>query len=172
MRLHRSGPMRRLPVLAATLILTATAALAQSTATKKFLMEAIQGNFAEVQMGELAKNNAQSDDVKSFGQMLIDDHGAANQKAMDVAKSLNINAPTGPSARQKADHDKMAKTNGALFDKMFIQHMVTDHQKDIAAYKKASKSSDAVGQYAQQALPTLQTHLETAQKLQKSMGKK
>jgi putative membrane protein len=61
----------------------------------------------------------------------------------------------------------MAKTNGAAFDKMFADHMVTDHKKDIAEYEKAAKAKDAAGQYAGNALPTLKKHLETAESIRK-----
>jgi putative membrane protein len=42
----------------------------------------------------------------------------------------------------------MSKMSGAGFDRMFATHMVADHQKDIAEYKKASKMKDAAGEYA------------------------
>ena len=149
------------------LAITVATASAQDKASNKFLTEAIQGNFAEVAMGQLAEKNGQSQEVKSYGQMLVSEHGSANQKAMDVAKSMGMNPPAGPSAKQKAEHDKMAKLNGAAFDKAFAQHMVKDHKKDIAAYQKAAKKQDAAGQYAQATLPTLQKHLQNAQSLQK-----
>ena len=69
-------------------------------------------------------------------------------------RSIGVTAPSGPNAKQKSDHDKMAKMNGAAFDKMFAQHRVADHKKDIAVYQKASKKQDAAGQYAQVSLPT------------------
>jgi putative membrane protein len=43
--------------------------------------------------------------------------------------------------------------------------MVADHQKDIAEYKKASKSKDASGEYASGQIDTLQKHLGTAKSL-------
>ncbi|UFW88442.1 DUF4142 domain-containing protein [Bradyrhizobium barranii] len=91
-------------------------------------------------MGELAQQNGQSDAVKSFGRMLSTDHAAANQKALNAAQGLGMNSPSGPSAKQKAEHDKMAKMSGPGFDKTFATHVVADHQKDIAEYKKASKA--------------------------------
>jgi len=163
--------MRRVPVLVATLMLTATAALAQSSVTK-FLTEAIQGNFAEVKMGELAQQNGQSEGVKSFGQMLVNDHGEANKKAIDVAKARNVNTPNGPNARQNADYARMSKMTGAAFDKSFVQYMIADHKKDIAAYKKEARQTDSAGQYAQGALPTLEKHLDTAQELQRDRSKR
>jgi putative membrane protein len=141
-------------------------ASAADKASTAFLVKAIQGNFAEVQMGELAQKNGQSADLKSFGQMLQTDHSAANEKAMDAARELGVKAPTGPSAAQKQAHDKMAKMTGAAFDKAFAQHMVADHKKDIAEYQAEAKRTDAAGKYAADAIPTLQKHLETAQSLQ------
>jgi len=164
---EQEANVKQIPIIATALSLFIAPVFAQDKASQKFLTEAIEGNFAEVQMGELAQKNGQSSEVKSYGQMLATDHNAANQKAMEAAKSLGVNAPAGPNAKQKADHDKMAKMNGATFDKMFAQHMVADHKKDIAAYQKASKKQDAASQYAQGSLPTLQKHFEEAQKLQK-----
>src|SRR5258707_659656 len=89
-----------------------------------FLKKAIEGNFAEVSMGDLAQKNGQSDAVKSFGKMLSTDHAAANQKAMDAAKGMGVNPPpSDPNAKQKADYDKMSKMSGAGFEKMFATHM-------------------------------------------------
>jgi putative membrane protein len=158
-------------ILALAVLVTAAPATAQDKASQTFLTKAIEGNLAEVQMGELAQKNGQSADVKSFGQMLQQDHSAANQKAADAAKKLAVNAPSAPNAKQKADYDKMAKTQGAAFDKAFAQHMVMDHKKDIAEYKKAAKKNDDAGQYAKDSLPVLEKHLQTAQSLQKKAGK-
>jgi putative membrane protein len=97
--------------------------------------------------------------------MLSTDHATANQKAIDAANGMGVDTPTGPSAKQKADYDKMSKLSGASFDKMFASHMVADHQKDIAEYKKEAKLKDAAGEYASGQIDTLQKHLETAKSL-------
>jgi len=146
-------------------IVFATPCFAQDTASQKFLKEAIEGNFAEVQMGQLAKKQASSDGVRSFGEMLEKDHSAANQKATAAATSLGLTPPTSPNKKQKADYEKMSKLSGAQFDKMFATHMVADHKKDIKEYEKAAKKKDAAGSYATETLPTLRKHLEAAQSL-------
>ena len=146
-------------------MLSMAGAAAKDKGSETFLKKAIEGNFAEVSMGDLAQKNGQSDDVKSYGKMLSTDHAAANQKAMDAAKSMGMNPPSGPNAKQKADFDKMSKMSGTAFDKMFATHMVADHQKDIAEYKKATKNKDAAGEYAAGQIDTLQKHLEAARSL-------
>jgi len=150
---------------ATLMAISIASASAKDKQSETFLKKAIEGNFAEVSMGELAQQKGQSDAVKSYGRMLSTDHAAANQKALDAAKVLGMNSPSGPNAKQKADHDEMSKVSGASFDKMFATHMVADHQKDIAEYKKASKSKDAAGEYASSQIDTLQKHLDTAKSL-------
>jgi putative membrane protein len=138
---------------------------AQDKASQKFLKEAIEGNLAEVQMGQLAQKNGSSDGVRSFGQMLEKDHSEAAKKASAAATSMGVMPPTAPNAKQKATYDRMAKLSGTAFDREFAKYMLDDHKKDIQDYEKAAKKSDAAGSYANEALPTLRKHLETAQGL-------
>ena len=138
---------------------------AQDKASQKFLTAAIEGNLAEVQMGQLAQKNGSSAGVKSFGQMLEKDHAEANQKATAAASTLSVTPPTAPNRKQKADYDRMAKLSGAAFDTAFAKHMVEDHKKDIKEYEGEAKKKDAAGNYANETLPTLRKHLETAQGL-------
>jgi len=140
-------------------------AWSQDKDSQAFLKEAIEGNLAEVQMGQLAEKNSTSAAVKQFGQMLVKDHGEANQKATAAATALKVTPPTQPNSKQKADYDRMAKMTGSQFDKEFAQHMVKDHQDDIKAYEKESSKNDQAGKYAKEALPTLRKHLQTAQSL-------
>ncbi|MCA1456045.1 DUF4142 domain-containing protein [Bradyrhizobium sp. BRP22] len=164
--------MKLLSITALALLLISSAHAAES-ASQRFLKKAIEGNHAEVKMGQLAQQNGQSDDVKKYGQMLTNDHSAANEKAMDAAKSVGVAPPDGPSAKQKSDYDKMSKLNGAKFDQEFARHMVADHQKDIAEYKKAAKQTGPAGEYAKAQIPVLQQHLDTAKSLtsQKMSGR-
>lgn len=136
---------------------------------EKFLTKAIQGNMAEVKMGQLAQKNGASDGVKSFGKMLEADHGKARDQTLALAKSLKIAAPTEPAADAKTAYDKMAKLTGADFDKEFAHHMVMDHKKDIAEYEEESKEKGdpQVLKYVSETLPTLKKHLQTAETLGK-----
>jgi putative membrane protein len=149
----------------AVALLWGSPSFAQDKASQKFIKEAIEGNLAEVQMGQLAQKNGQSEGVRSFGQMLEKDHGDANQKAAAVANSLGVTPPTEPSSKQKKDYERMSKLTGAKFDEQFVKDMVADHKKDIREFEKESKKNDAGGSFAKEILPTLQKHLDTAQSL-------
>ena len=134
--------------------------------SQSFIKNAIEGNNAEVDVGKLAVEKGQSDAVKQFGAMLAKDHAAANAKAQDVAKQLDVTPPTGTSLGQKATYAKLKILQGASFDKSFAKSMVSDHQGDIKEYQKEAAKNDAAGAYAKESLPTLQKHLQEAQQLQ------
>jgi putative membrane protein len=159
-------------ILAAALTCSGAAAIAQGRsadkASQKFIAMAVEGNLAEVQMGQLAQQKGNSDGVRSFGQMLQQEHAAAAQKSTAVATQLGVTPPTEPSRKHKALHDRLAKLSGDAFDKRFASEMVKDHKKAVAEYQRAAKKqNDPAGAYASETLPTLQKHLETAQALAK-----
>jgi putative membrane protein len=60
--------------------------------------------------------------------------------------------------------------NGAAFDHRYVHEMIAGHTKAIAVYKKeaADAQNAALKSYAEQALPTLQKHLDDAKALEKA----
>ena len=151
--------------LAVVLFATAAPANAQDKSTQQFLTKAIEGNLAEVQMGQLAQKQATTLAVRSYGQMLEQEHTVANQKARAAANAMQIKPPTQPNSKQKADHERLSQLIGAEFDEQFADHMVMDHQEDIQKYEKAATMNDPAGTYAKEALPTLRKHLQNAESL-------
>jgi putative membrane protein len=136
--------------------------------SEKFIKEAIQGNLAEVQVGQLAQEKGAIQGVRDFGAMLVKDHQMANEKATEVAQRMSIKAPDQPGLKQKAVYEKLSRLSGVQFDREFTKDMVKDHQEDIAKYQKESALSDAAADYAKQILPKLHEHLKMAEELQQS----
>jgi putative membrane protein len=147
------------------------AADAAETSAATFLKEAAQIDVAEVNAGNLAQKNSQNADVKSFGQMLVADHGKHLTAVGDLAKSMGVSVPDEPPAAEKEETDKLKKLSGQAFDREFVQHMVEGHKLAITAYDAEAKAGNPeTSALAQKTLPALQHHLETAEALQKSLG--
>jgi putative membrane protein len=159
-----------------TVALMSTAAFAQDKAadkdSQKFIKNAIEGNFAEVDLGTLAQEKGKNGAVKDYGAMLVKDHGAANEKAKAVAAQFGVTPPAGSSIMQKASYAKMKILSGDTFDRTFAKDMIKDHEADIKEYKKEAAKSDAAGAYAKETLPTLQQHLKAAQALNQQVQMK
>ena len=155
----------RLVILGAALILLGSVASASANVDKTFLKDAIQGNLGEVSLGQLAQKNGNTEGVRNFGQMLVQDHSASNEKATSLAKKEGVTLPTEPKPEAKEEQDRLSKLSGDAFDKEFVNYMVKDHQKDIKEFEKQAKGNDDVASFAKDTLPTLQRHLQTAQSL-------
>src|SRR5436190_3477285 len=59
-----------------------------------FLKEAAQGGLSEVQMGRVAAQKGQSQEVRQLGQKLVQDHSKANQELKLLAAQKNVTLPT------------------------------------------------------------------------------
>lgn len=151
---------------------TIAAANGPSPATVSFLTEAAQGGQAEIALGRIALEKSSNPDVKQFAQRLVDDHSKASSELQQIAASKGVTLPKEPSADQKAEADEMASLSGADFDRAFIEHAVSDHEKDVQAFQDESKMSDDpdVKAFASKTVPTLQQHLDIARSLQDDMS--
>lgn len=148
-------------------VLSTSLAVAADSSAQDFLKESIQGNLAEVEVGNLAEQKGASQGVKDFGALLAKDHSAANEKAQQAAAAAGVTPPSRPTAKQKAMYMELSALSGEHFDKHFIDGMVKDHQDDIAKYEKeANSGSGPAADYAKAILPDLRKHLKVAQHLQ------
>ncbi len=127
-----------------------------------FMNAAATGSMAEVELGKLAVKQAQSNDVKQFGQKMIEDHSKALEELKQVAGRKNVTLPPDVMPTQKETMEKLSKLSGAEFDQEYVKTMVEDHKKDVTAFEAASKTAaDAdVKAFAVKTLPTLKMHKE------------
>jgi len=174
----------RQSVLAATVVLAFAAAPAIAAQKKHvattpkagsdntFVTKAAQGGMAEVELGKLAAEKASKDEVKKFGQRMVDDHSKANDELKTVAQQKNITLPTEISAKDKALVTRLTKLSGPAFDRAYMQAMLTDHRTDVNEFRVESKSGrDAdVKAFAAKTLPTLEEHLRLAQDANRAVG--
>ncbi|HEX4425836.1 MAG TPA: DUF4142 domain-containing protein [Terriglobales bacterium] len=134
-------------------------------ADTKFIKEAAEGGMAEVALGQLAVEKGSSSDVKKFGQRMVDDHGKANDDLKQLASQKNVELPQDLNAKDNATKASLEKLSGQQFDQAYMKDMVKDHKKDIADFRRESRSAHDpdVKKFASQTLPTLEDHLKQAE---------
>jgi len=154
-----------LPAFGVAVLLLGSMSAASAKVDQKFIADAIQGNLAEISVGQLAQKNGNSDEVRNFGQTLVQDHSANNDKAKSLAQSESVKVPNEPKPEATRVYRKLSKLKGMAFDRAFAKEMVKDHKKDIKEFEKQSKGNDDVAKFAQETLPTLNKHLQTAESL-------
>lgn len=153
---------------------TASQAKTSSPTTSKrtFIRKAAEGGLAEVQLGELAQQKAESPQVKEFGQRMVTDHSKANDQLKQVAEKEGITVPEKLSAKDEATKARLEKLSGAQFDRAYMATMVRDHTQDVSEFRtqaNAEKDS-AVKNFAAETLPTLQDHLKEAKSIDRQVA--
>jgi putative membrane protein len=145
---------------------------AKAGSDKTFGTKAAEGGLAEVELGRLATQKASNDDVKKFGQMMVDDHTKANDQLKPLLQQKSMTAPETLEGKDKAVYDRLSKLSGDAFDRAYMRHMVEDHEKDVKLFKReaASGSDQELKQFASSTLPTLEKHLQDARQIHERMG--
>jgi len=130
----------------------------------EFVLDAAKGGVAEVELGKLAAQHAQNEEVKKFAQRMVDDHSKANDQLKSIAEAKGIKLPSEVDAKDQATMRRLEKLNGKAFDRAYMQMMVGDHVKDVNEFKKESNSGrdPQVKSFASGTLPTLEEHLQQA----------
>jgi putative membrane protein len=142
---------------------------------QQFVDFAAQTDMVEANLGQLAQDASQNQQVKDYGQMLVTDHTSDFHQLQDAAKQANLTVPDAIDAEHnKKMVDPFEKLKGAAFDKKYEAEMVEGHTKAIEVYKKeaADAENPSIKSYAETALPVLEKHLAGAKDLMKSKGGK
>jgi putative membrane protein len=126
-----------------------------SSADKAFIKDAAEGGMMEVAMGRVAEKNATDSEAKNFGARMVKDHSKANEELKAIAKEENVAWPAEKEAgKWKSDKD-------------YMDAMVKDHEKDLAAFEKEAKdgSDPKVKSFADKTARTVREHLEMAKEV-------
>jgi len=168
-------PLHSIAAIALSAVLGVPVAFAQliksdqkiDNADAAAMKQLAQANLAEIEAGKLAAAKAQSPDVKSFGQKMVDDHGRMLEDLKTLAKSKGVALPDALSLRDLAERKKLERHSGPDFDKTYMSEMVKDHEKDLKEVQDlAAKAKDPDFKAAmQKASAKIQEHLQLAQRI-------
>jgi putative membrane protein len=71
----------------------------------EFATKAAEGGLKEVRFGELAQQQAARDEVKQFGQRMVEDHGKASDQLEQIAQDKGIELPQELSDEDQQKYD-------------------------------------------------------------------
>jgi putative membrane protein len=148
-----------------------TTGIAVDKGDAKFAVDAANGGLTEVAAAKIAEQKATNPKVKGFADMMVTDHGKANEALIAIAKTKNITLPAAPSADKQGELDELSKKSASDFDKVYVDAMVDGHKKAIALFEDAAKNcKDAdLKAFAAKTLPTIKGHLVAIEAIQRDI---
>ena len=145
---------------------------AQEMKDKMFLRKAGEGGLAQVQLGKLAVEKASSQDVKDFGQKMVDEHTKMNNDMAPIAGSMGVMLPKKMTKDDQAEYDRLNGMSGDDFDKEYLAYMVKDHHEDLREFRveAVSTSDPALKEAVDKGAGVIRAHMVMVDKLARAKG--
>lgn len=139
----------------------------------------VTANQVDIDAGKLAKDRAQSKQVRQFAQQMVIDHTGVNKSATDLVKKLKVKPEpnaTADSLKKGGDENlaKLKELKGAEFDRAYLEHEVAYHQQVLDAMDQTlvpSAKNDELKALLVKSRPAFAEHLDHAKQLQADLAK-
>jgi putative membrane protein len=123
------------------LLLSASGASAQGITDAQIASIVVTANQVDVDAGKLAASTSKNAEVRKFAQLMVTDHNAVNQQAVELVTRLKVTPQDNDTSRSlKAGGEKNVATlktlEGTAFDKAYVAHEVAYHQAVLDAIDK------------------------------------
>jgi putative membrane protein len=131
----------------------------------QFVKQATESGRKEISSAQEALPQLKDPDLRHIAEMLVKDHGGANERLSHVAEAKGWPLP-GPRAPDAAPP---AGSSSADFDTRWTAEMIAGHERSVALYRaQAAGGEDKdLRKYAKDTLPTIEKHLAELRRLQK-----
>ncbi|KTC56741.1 hypothetical protein AO269_27045, partial [Pseudomonas putida] len=141
-------------------------------ASDDFVEDASAKGVAEVEAGKLALEKGTAADVKTFADMMVKDHTAANQKLKALADKKNIDVSDDAELLDKAKAMILELRSAKSFDQAYANNQVKAHEATIEIFEDEIKNGEdaELKAFATETLPKLKAHLVEAKKLAAAHG--
>jgi putative membrane protein len=132
-----------------------------------FAPQASMSNMAEISLGNLAASMGTNAGVRSFGQMMVSDHGSAQTQLQTAASNANLVTTVTDSSVLVAMRAQLMGMSGRAFDSAYLRSQITAHQATLTLLQNEVNSGIApsLKAYATAQIPHVQQHLTLADSL-------
>ena len=141
-----------------------------SFADQAFVKSLMERDAGEEQLGQLAQQKSQSDDVKMLGQKTVEARTSLDGQLKTIAQALEVGAPKGPSKKDKQLIVSLQALSGAQFDEGYIKAIDKAHKQDIKDIEVeiANTQDSSVRKAAQEIEGILTQYLQVIEQVAKA----
>ncbi|MEJ1964923.1 MAG: DUF4142 domain-containing protein [Gammaproteobacteria bacterium] len=128
-----------------------------------FVKSAALGELTSIELAKLAQSKSQDASIKSFAGRMLKDHDTIRKELAAIAKRKHLDVPTSLVYEDEQMLRQAAGKSNAEFDAWYARQMITENQKAIALFQRATKMQDAeLAAFAKKTQPVLDEHQRIA----------
>jgi putative membrane protein len=145
----------------------ATTTVPLNQADSKFILDAATFTLGEIAYASTADSLATTVKVKAFAHLLREDHTSMLADLRKLADDHHVVLPEQATAAVITDNEALSKLKGGEFDRVFLQHVIDDHNAVILLFDAEAGvvQDDDLRQWVAKIRPKLQGEVTKAQEL-------
>lgn len=136
---------------------------AEVSPAQRFANDVGASDYYEIEAGKLAQEKAQSQALKDFGKMMVDNHTQSTEKLKAAGATANPAIVPNPAltAEQETNLAALRAAEGAAFDTAYKTQQVAAHEKALALVQGYAADGDIpeLKRFAAEAQKVVQKHL-------------
>jgi putative membrane protein len=140
---------------------------ATASADMAYVQNAATSDMFEIQTSLLALEKAAMPSIKTYAQMMIDEHGKSSAELKAAAGQAGIPTPAALPADKQAKVNALRSLSGAEFDRQYLADQRSGHQETLAkvnAYLAAAPAGP-LKDHASKLTGVVQKHLNSLEKI-------
>jgi len=140
---------------------------AHSFPDQAFVRMVLERDMAETELGKLAEDKAQSDDVKTLARWVVTGTSQLDGGFKAIAGAMNVGSPKEASKKDKQAIAKLQGLSGTEFDEEFIKIIMNMQRRDNRDFEmEADKADDPnLKQAAAQDSAAVTAHIKDTEKI-------
>jgi putative membrane protein len=133
-----------------------------SFADQAFVKLMMERDASETQLGQLAQQRSQSDDIKQLAQKLVGNRTALDKQLKLMAHSLEVTVPNAPTKKDNQLIARLAALSGSQFDEEYLKAVAKSYRQNIKDFQiEAQNAQDPYLLYeVQQDVPAIAKYLQ------------
>lgn len=130
----------------------------------KFLVDATEICYEELEIARLAQSNAGNGNVKEIAKMMEKDNTQFLEEIKKLSASKDITIPSEITNQGQRERKRLSDDKGTNFDKNYCDMVVDNNKKAVKKYMSAVEDCEDVDvkNWATQSLAILRNHLDHA----------
>jgi putative membrane protein len=162
-----------------------TAGEAVPAGVQRFVHDVGMAGTAEIELGKMASEKAQSAMVKEFGQTMVSDHTKAGDELKRAVSPYHIEVPEQMDDKHRELAERLRAAQGMDFDREYMNAMVDGHEavkdllegrakesnKEVGKPNNQPPAETAINNWASETLPGVNHHLEMAKQIRDNLDR-
>ena len=142
-----------------------TGAASEMDAT--YVQNAAASDMFEIETSRLALAKATSPAIKTYAQMMIDEHGKSSTDLKAAMAGAAIVVPAGLPTEQSAKLETLRDLSGAAFDRQYLADQRAGHQETLAKINAylATAAAGPLKDHASKVTGVVQKHLNSLENI-------